>query len=82
MIWSAISSYCFCPIITLSCRITASDYVDTLGNRVHPVVQALFPKIDTIFQDGNSPIHIQPEVFSLDWRSTKMHFNIQHNRQT
>jgi len=29
-----------------SCRITASDYVDILGNQVHPVIQMLLPNND------------------------------------
>jgi hypothetical protein len=49
---------------TLSDRITASDYVDILGNQVHPMVQLLFPNNDAIFQDGNSPIHTARSVQS------------------
>jgi hypothetical protein len=30
-------------------RITASDYMDILGNQVHPMVQILFPNNDTNF---------------------------------
>jgi hypothetical protein len=39
MIWAAISWYSAGPIITLNGRITTSDYVDILGNRVNPTVQ-------------------------------------------
>ena len=64
MTWAAISSYAFGPIITLNGRITASDYVDTSGNQVHPVVQMLFPNNDVIFKDGISPIHTVRSVLS------------------
>ena len=85
MTWAAICWHSAGPIITPNGRITAGDYVDILGNQVHPVVQGLFLNNVAIFLDGSSPIHTQPEVFSLGVRSTKMHFNIfpsQHNRQT
>ena len=59
MIWGAISLYSAGPIITLNGRITASDYVDILGNLEHPVVQMLFPNNDSIFQDDDLPIHSQ-----------------------
>jgi len=58
----------------VSGQITASDYVDILGSQVHPVVQ-VFPNNDAIFQDDLPP-HTQPEVFSLGFRSMKMHFII------
>ena len=50
MIWAALSWYCACPVITLNGRITASDYMDSLGKQVYPVVQMLFPKNDVIFK--------------------------------
>ena len=64
LIWAAISSYSAGPIITLSGRISASDYVDILGNQVHPVVQMLFPNNDAIFQDCSSPEHTAGNVQS------------------
>ena len=57
MIWGTISWYSAGPIITLNGGITASDYVDIVGNQGHPVVQMLFSNNDAIFQDDNSPIH-------------------------
>ena len=42
-------------------QITASDYVDTLGGQVHPMVQ-VFPNNDAVFQDDNSPIHTARSV--------------------
>ena len=41
MIWAATSRYSAGHIITTNGRITASDYVNILGNRVHPVIQIL-----------------------------------------
>jgi len=45
-------------------RITASDYVDIVGNQVHPVVQMLFPYIDAVFQDDSWHIHTARRVQS------------------
>jgi len=44
-------------VFCCSYQITASDYVDILGNQVHPVIQMLLPNNDEIFQDDHSPIH-------------------------
>ena len=38
MIWTATSWYSAAPIIALNGQITASDYVDVLGNQVYSVV--------------------------------------------
>jgi len=65
MIWVAISWYCAGPINALNGRITASGYIDILGNQVHAVVQMLFPD-SAVFQDDISPIHSQKCSF-LDW---------------
>jgi hypothetical protein len=37
------------PVITLNDQITASDYVDILGNQVHPMIQMMLPNNDVIF---------------------------------
>jgi hypothetical protein len=63
MIWAAISWYSAGPVITLKGQITAGDYVDILGNQVHPVAQ-MFPNNDTVFQDDSSPIHSARNVHS------------------
>jgi hypothetical protein len=42
MVWTAVSWYSVGPIITLHGRITAKEYVDRLGNQVHPMIQT-FP---------------------------------------
>ena len=49
------SWYSAVPRITLNGSITASDYVDILDNRVHPLVW-MFPNNDAIFEDGSLPI--------------------------
>jgi hypothetical protein len=56
IVWAGMSWCSFVTIITLHGRITAREYVDRLGNQVHPMVQMLFPNNDTVFQD-NSHIH-------------------------
>jgi hypothetical protein len=38
-------------------RITASDYMGILGNKVHPVIHMLLPNSHEIFRDYHSPIH-------------------------
>ena len=57
MIWTATYWYSADAIITLNGQITASDYVDILGNQVHSVVQMMFPNNDAVFQDDISPVH-------------------------
>ena len=45
-------------IISLHGRINSRDYLEILSNQVHPMVQAMFPEGNAIFQDNNAPIHI------------------------
>jgi hypothetical protein len=54
MAWAAVSWCSIVPNITLHVRITAREYVDRMGNQVHPMIQALFPNNDTVFQAGNA----------------------------
>jgi hypothetical protein len=84
MVWAAISWYSTafaCP--TFHGRITAREYVDGLGNQVHPMIQTLFPNNDAVFQVVNAPIHTAGTVQS--WlKSMKVNFNIfpnQHSHQ-
>jgi hypothetical protein len=42
--------------IALHGRITAWDYLNWLGNQVHPMIQTLFPNNDAVFHDDNAPI--------------------------
>jgi hypothetical protein len=64
MVWTAITWwYSVGPIITLHGRITAKDYVDRLGNQVHPMIETLFPNSDAVLQD-NAPIHTSGTVQS------------------
>jgi hypothetical protein len=52
------------PILTFHSRITAREYVDRLGNQVHPVIQRLFPDNGAVFQGDNAPIHTAGTVHS------------------
>ena len=56
MIWAAIYWYSAGIIITLNGRTASSDYVDILGNPVHPTVRML-PNNDAVFEDDSSPTH-------------------------
>ena len=57
MIWGAVSWKSAGSMISLHGRINSRDYLGILGNQVHPIVQALFPEGNAIFQDDNAPIH-------------------------
>jgi hypothetical protein len=50
----AAMSYSVGPIITLHGQITAREYMDRLGNLVHPMIQTLF-RNDAVFQEDNAP---------------------------
>jgi hypothetical protein len=52
------------PIIIRHGRITAREYVDRLGNPVHPTIQTLFPNNDAVFQDDSAPFHTTGTVQS------------------
>jgi hypothetical protein len=52
------------PIITLHGRISAREYVYSLGNQAHPMIQTLFPNKDTVSQDDNASIHTAVTVQS------------------
>jgi len=54
LIWAAIFFDSADHIITLSGRITASEYGDFLGNLVHPVVQ-MFPENGSSFRYESRP---------------------------
>jgi len=54
--WAAICWYSAGPVITVSGRISAGDYVDILGNQVHAMVH-MFPNNDAVSEDGSSPVH-------------------------
>ena len=57
MIWGAISWKSTGPMISLHGKINSRDYLQVLSDQVHPMVQALFPDGNAIFQDDNAPIH-------------------------
>jgi hypothetical protein len=71
------------PIITLHGQNTEREYVDRLGNQVHPIIQTLFPNSDTVSKTTVPPF-TQLELFSHGLKSMKANFNIfpgQHNHQ-
>ena len=57
MIWAAIFWYSAGSVITRNVPITASKYVDILGNQVNPMVQMFFHNNDANFQEDHSPTH-------------------------
>jgi hypothetical protein len=87
MVWAAISWYSAVPIITVNGRNTVSNYVDSLGSQVHPMVQMLYPNNEAAFQDDSSPMHTARSVQSrfeqyedalqyLLWPAQSPHLNI------
>jgi hypothetical protein len=64
MVWAAVLWYSVGPIITLHGQITAREYMDRLGNQVHPMIQRLFSNNDAVFQDDSAPIHTAGTVQS------------------
>jgi hypothetical protein len=63
-------------IITLHGRNTAREYVDRLGNQLHPMIQTLFPNNDAVFQEDNAPIHIAGNIrFNYGLKSIKLNIN-------
>jgi hypothetical protein len=57
------------PVITLHGRITAREYVDRLGNQVHPMIQTLFPNNDAVFQDDSLPRSHSWNCSLMIWRA-------------
>jgi hypothetical protein len=52
------------PILTLHGWIAAREYVDTLGNQVHPMIHTVFWNNNAVFQDDIAPIHTAGTVQS------------------
>jgi hypothetical protein len=73
MVWAAISWYSVCLNITLHGLITAREYVDRLGNQVHPMIQTLFLNNNAVSQDNRQT---QLELFSHGLKSMKVNSNI------
>jgi hypothetical protein len=73
---SNIMVQCFVgPIITLHGQLTAREYVDRLGNQVHPMIQ---------LSKMTMPPFTQQELFNHGLKSIKANFKIfpgQHNHQ-
>jgi hypothetical protein len=66
---------------------TRITYVHTLGNQVHPMIHALFPNNDTVFQDDNAHIYAagniqswfkehEDEIKYLPWPEQSPYLNI------
>jgi hypothetical protein len=56
MVWAAKLWDSVGPIMALHGRITARDYMDRLGNQMHPMIQTLFLN-NAVFENDNAPIH-------------------------
>jgi len=63
MIWAAISWYLAGPLIHITGRITANEYLDILNDKVLTMASILLPNT-AIFQDDNAPIHTAKKVQS------------------
>jgi hypothetical protein len=68
--------YSVCPIITLHGNITAREYVNKMGNQVHPMIQ-------TLFLNNDAPIHTAGNVQSWfeEHEGELNTFPGQHNQQ-
>jgi hypothetical protein len=64
MVWAAISWYSVGHIVIFHGGITAREYMDRLGNQVHPMIQMLFPNKDAVLQDDSASIHTAGTVQS------------------
>jgi hypothetical protein len=66
MVKAAISWYSILliPTIILYGQITAREYMDKLGNQVHPMIQTSFANNNAAFQDDNAPTHTAETVQS------------------
>ena len=57
MVYVAISWNSLGPIVALDGRINSKAYLNILEDHVYPMVQALFPDDDGIFQNNYAPIN-------------------------
>ncbi|PNF41537.1 hypothetical protein B7P43_G12318 [Cryptotermes secundus] len=75
------------PIMILHGQIAAREYLDRLGNQVHPMIQTSFPQKDAVSQDDNVPIHTagtvqlwfeehEGELQHLPWSAQPQDLNI------
>ena len=72
MVWAAISWNSLDSIAALHCRISSKDYLNILGDHIHPMVYALFPDGDGIFHDDNAPKHIAHAWLRNSMKSMKV----------
>jgi hypothetical protein len=70
-----VAQYSVGPVITLHNRITAREYMDRLGNQMHPMIQTLCPNDHAAIQDDNAPIHTAAAVHH-GLKSMKVNFSI------
>lgn len=63
MIWAAISWNSAGPLIHITDRMTANEYLDILNDEVLTMTSILLPNT-AIFQDANAPIHTAKKVQS------------------
>jgi hypothetical protein len=61
---SIVVQYSVGSVNTFYGRITAREYVDSLGNQVHPMIQTLFLNNNSILLDYSAPIHTVETVQS------------------
>jgi hypothetical protein len=66
MLWAAISWYSVGPIITLHDLITVREYVDRLGNQVHPMIRRYFRTMMQFLKKEVLPF-TQLELFVRSW---------------
>ena len=52
--------------------VNSQDYLDVLSNQFHPMVQAMFPERNAIFQNDNAPIHMARTV--KEWQEEHSDF--------
>ena len=77
MVWAAISWNSLGHIVPLHGRINSKDYMNILGDRVHPTVRALFRDGDDIFQDDTAPIYSAHVVKNWYEEHRSGHHNLQ-----
>ena len=65
VVWVAMSWNSLGLIVALHDRSNSKDYLNILGDHVHPMVMVIFPDGDGIFQNGNAQKHTAHVV--MNW---------------
>ena len=84
MIWAAICWQSTGPMISLHGQINSRYYLEVLSNKVHLMVQVMFPERNAIFQDDNAQ-YTQQKSLKNGMKSILMKLNTSsglHNLQT